>query len=107
MLQKIIRHIPIKTGICKAVLENMRFRISQIKDPAYKYCILIYEMKCLQPGLYFSKYEDMVCDYVDNSFDRKNDVADRILVWMLQIVSQENTWKQSLGYRFCKSISTS
>lgn len=49
----------------------------------------------------------MVCDYVDNSFDRKNDVADRILVWMLQIVSQENTWKQSLGYRFCKSISTS
>lgn len=106
-LQKVIRHIPIKTGICKAILDNMRFRISKLNNPTDKYCILLFDEMSLQPGLYFSKYEDIVDGFVDNGFDRKNEVADDVLVWMLRSVSNQNTWKQPLGYTFCKSTTSS
>lgn len=102
-IRKVIRHIPVKPGICEAVFETMKFKVSKMKSIKQKCCVLIFDEMSLRPHLSFNKHLDSVEGFTDNGFHRKSEIADHVQVWLLRSVSVEYSWKQPVAFSFTRA----
>lgn len=65
-LRKFLHKIPIKSGICDNIFEEIKNRVEAFDDEKYKYCILIFDEMQLDVSLNFNSVADLIEGYVDN-----------------------------------------
>ncbi|CAH1372414.1 unnamed protein product [Tenebrio molitor] len=101
-IRKVVRHIPIKAGICKFLLNIIKIKVNKMKNRREKCCILLFDEMAIKPNLQFNKYEDIVEGFADDGINRNCKVADHVAVWMLKSVTTSPSWKQPIAYTFSK-----
>lgn len=74
-LRKLVPQIPVKTGICEPIINNMKCALRSSNHLMQKYCILLFDEMALQPRLYFSKSEDIVEGFVDDDTNSRSCVS--------------------------------
>ncbi|XP_071580351.1 uncharacterized protein [Temnothorax nylanderi] len=102
LLRKFLLKVPITPGICDSIFEEIKHRVEAFDDEKYKYCILIFDEMKLDVSLNFNSAADLIEGYVDNGHNRKMELADHVLVWMLKGIYGTCPWKQPVAFSFCK-----
>lgn len=65
----------------------------------YRYCSILFDEVCLSSGLQYTS--DIIDGFVDNGFDRNQNLADHALVFMVRGIKKK--YKQPICYTFCQS----
>lgn len=107
ILRKLIKEIKIKPGICDVIFEEMKARVASFDDDKDKYCILMFDEMKLDASLEYNVAGNIVEGFTDDGYDRKMEIADHVLVWMIKGVYSAQPWKQPIAFSFNKNMTLS
>ncbi|XP_076232906.1 uncharacterized protein LOC143178257 [Calliopsis andreniformis] len=99
-LKKMLRKIPIKTGISQAVMKHLRGQADTMSAQE-KLCVLMWDEISLMPHVDYDVNEDEIISFEDWGTRRTSRFADHALVFMLR--GLHSGWKMPISYNYCDS----
>ncbi|XP_076247801.1 uncharacterized protein LOC143187475 [Calliopsis andreniformis] len=99
-LKKMLRKIPIKTGISQAVMKHLRGQADTMSAQE-KLCVLMWDEMSLMPHVDYDVNEDKIIGFEDWGTRRTSRFADHALVFMLR--GLHSGWKMPISYNYCDS----
>nr|XP_037875754.1 uncharacterized protein LOC119630429 isoform X2 [Bombyx mori] len=103
-LQKLMKKIPVEPGLNTAVLDHPK-KLAPIKKIRAKLCSLVFDEIALKERLTYSEATDKVEGFIDYGYERKDELANHALVFMLQGIGRKI--KQPLAFYFIRGTVSS